>query len=560
MKIKNRLEKGVLSLATFLLLTGCGSGDISTLTSTGQLVDSNISGVDYNTSSGRTGTTNANGYFTYLPTDTNISFSIGGLKLPVFTLSNINSDGRILPTDFTGVDRNNTTDANVTKLLRLFQSLDDDGNASNGITITDTIKNSLTTSSNILDMNITALGTIITSEANKTFISESAARNHYESTLGDLNISYTEVNSTAATVATSGKLVDPYISGAVLCQDTNDNNVCDSDEPVSSITSSDGNFTFSERLTAGKNIIIKTQGLHEGEAFDLNISGVVASDGSIDVVSPLTTFQSRGLTATQIAAIFTKAKEDAIANDGATKLANFSASSTSILANPLDGGLMDKNVSGVTDADLTNIQASIASYGLLKIMNGSTTLAALNGTELYTSGTTTGSPVNLIARGILKSVSDGLNVTLLTDIKTGIVAGRTALTTAGLDSATAVAALPEPPIGMVVKVAVKILDQLAELGYTTCNTTSGDDATKVTAVLTAVGTRAATIIDATKIKKLGTTIYGLTYKNDITSNLSGAYLTGLASANSDLGSGFNSSSSTVSFKFDSSGNVISVDN
>lgn len=363
---------------------------------------------------------------------------------------------------------------------------------------------------------------------------------------------------------TTGTLVDPYISGAILCQDTNGNGTCETDEPTSSATTSEGVFTFTNKLTAGKNIIIKTQGIHEGKTFDLNISGVVSEDGSIDVVSPLTTFQSRGLTANQIANILTKAKTDAIA-DGAINLGSFTVSATTILNNPLDGALMDKKVSQISDADLVNIQSSLVAYGLLKVMNGSSTLASLSGVTLETSGTTTGSPVNLIARKMLQSVSDGLNTALLTTIKNSIDTGRTALTTGltsgGAPNAAALAntALPEPTIGLVIKVAVKLIDDIAQTGYTTCNATSGDDTAKVTAALSAVATRANTIATGPKIMELGTKLYGLTYKSTITNTLSGVYsagLTGLASTSPDMAIGFNSNSNVKTFVFDTTGSIV----
>jgi hypothetical protein len=135
----------------------------------------------------------------------------------------------------------------------------------------------------------------------------------------------------------TGTLVDPYISGAVLCQDTNGNKQCDDGEPTSSTSSENGVFTFLSPLTMGKNIIIKTQGIHKGKTYDLNISGVVAGDGTISVVSLLTTFESKGLDSTQIVAILTKAKTDAITNDGATNLESFDLNSSTILLDPISG-------------------------------------------------------------------------------------------------------------------------------------------------------------------------------------------------------------------------------
>jgi hypothetical protein len=367
----------------------------------------------------------------------------------------------------------------------------------------------------------------------------------------------------AQPTTTSGVLVDPYIEGAVLCQDTNGNGVCESDEPTSTATTATGGFTFDKTLTAGKNIIIKTHGTHEGKTFDLNISGVVDADGKIAVVSPLTTFQSRGLTADQIANILTKAKTDAIASDSATNLANFTVSATTILDDPLNGSLMDKKVSEITDADLANIQASLATYGLLKIMNGSSTLKALSGNELETSGTTTGQPVNLIARAMLKGISDGLNTALLTSIKNSIESGRTGLSThPSISTALAESTLPEPRVEMIVKVATKIIDNLAEVGYTVCEASSGNDAAKVGLALSAVGIRASTISTPSKIMEMGKKLYGFRYKNTINSNISSipGALSGLQSADGNISIGLNATSGVTTFVFDNSGNIITHSN
>jgi hypothetical protein len=360
---------------------------------------------------------------------------------------------------------------------------------------------------------------------------------------------------------TSGVLVDPYIEGAVMCQDTNDNGLCDSDEPTSTATTATGGFTFDKALTAGKNILIKTQGTHEGKTFDLNISGVVDADGKIAVVSPLTTLESRGLTADQIVTILTQAKSDAITG-GASNLSNFTISSTTILNDPLNNGLMDKKVSEIDDEDLANIQASLTTYGLLKIMNGSTTLKALTADQLVASGAS-GQAVNQIATALLTGVSNSLNKSLLNDIVNQISTGRTSLSShPSISTTIAQSALPEPSVGIIVKVGTKIIDNLAELGYTTCNSTVGTDAAKVSAALTAVGTRASTISTSAKIMEMGKKLYGFTYKSNINTNLgniSGA-LSGLQSADGNISVGLNATSGVTTFVFDNSGNIVTHSN
>lgn len=355
-------------------------------------------------------------------------------------------------------------------------------------------------------------------------------------------------NSTPAVVsyAAQGTIVDPYIVGAVMCEDVNKDGVCSSDEQLSTASDANGVYKFINALAIGSHIIIKTQGTHEGVTYNLNLSSIVSSASSAGTTSPLTTLNTRGLTTAQIVTILIQAKDDAINNDGALNLANFVVTTSDISIDPLSGGLMDKIVSQITDAELSKIQASISTYGLLKIMDGSTTLSALSGDALVQSGIT-GGEVNLIARAILKAVSDGLNRTLLTSIEDAIELGRDALVASALPRATADNAFPEANIGLVVRIAVKVIDRLATIGYTTCNTTTGTDAQKVAAALTAVGTEATTVASVANIMKIGKMLYAAKNRAVIKANLPAVYLSGLAAADADLWAGVDSTATTFNF-------------
>ena len=88
-------------------------------TKQGQLIDSAISGVEYETNSGSTGKTDDSGTFKYDVRDKTITFKIGKLIIAKdFNLSKINSDGKILPSDIAEVVRNNTTSQKIVKLLK----------------------------------------------------------------------------------------------------------------------------------------------------------------------------------------------------------------------------------------------------------------------------------------------------------------------------------------------------------------------------------------------------------------------------------------------------------
>lgn len=97
-------------------------------TEVGVFVDSAVIGISYTTSpGGLTGVTNEDGEYNFEEGDT-VVFSIGDLDLPAVT-----AKGIVTPLDLAGTDDiNNPTVVNIARLL---QSLDADGDPSNGITI-----------------------------------------------------------------------------------------------------------------------------------------------------------------------------------------------------------------------------------------------------------------------------------------------------------------------------------------------------------------------------------------------------------------------------------------
>ena len=331
-------------------------------------------------------------------------------------------------------------------------------------------------------------------------------------------------SSSVQTVSFSGVIVDPFIVGAVLCEDLDISETCDAGEQVSSASSAEGVFTFDSALTPGSHVMIQTQGKHEGVTYDLDISGVVDANGSADVVSPLTTLEAKGLTSAQIAEILNAAatKSNIMLSDGVTPWA---ISASNILTNPLANNLLDTKVGSLNESDLVTIQASLASYAMLKIMEGSTTLKALKSTDLYYSGMGLygHDEVQRIVMTVMQNLTATLNKAMLTTIKTGIDTGRTALATgllshpsyptAVLADAKASSSMPEPTVELVIKVAVSILDKLASTGFQTCNATVGTNAEKVTAALTAVDNKSA-IITAMSTS-LGNQLYGLTYQTEL---------------------------------------------
>ena len=351
-------------------------------------------------------------------------------------------------------------------------------------------------------------------------------------------------SSSDSSTGTTSTLSDPYIVGSTLYEDINNNGVYDADEPVSTATTQNGKFTFNQPLTAGKNIRIKTQGIHEGKTYDLNISAVVQADGSIEAVTPTSTFASKGLTSAQIATMLNTAASDA----NTSSLSSWSISQTDVLSDPLSGDLLDKKFSEISDSDLLKIQASLASYGVLKIMTGSETLTDLNSTALETSAQS-GGEVNLIAREMLKGVVNAVNRNMLKSVVDSISSARDdssgLLTTENF---------PEPSVEVITAVGVAIIDRLADEGYKACNDSDGN----VTAGLNAVGTFLTNhnILSADSIIKLGSYVMGLKYK-DIYSTIPN--FGNIGGGMTNLERGFNAANSGVKgFRYDSNGTIIDL--
>jgi hypothetical protein len=93
---------------------------------TGMFVDSAVEGISYTTPT-HSGITNTLGEFSYQANE-NITFSIGDIILPAVTAKSVLTPLDVLDTD-------NINHPSVVNILRLLQSLDEDGVADNGIKI-----------------------------------------------------------------------------------------------------------------------------------------------------------------------------------------------------------------------------------------------------------------------------------------------------------------------------------------------------------------------------------------------------------------------------------------
>lgn len=121
-----------LSVVILTGITGCDSDSstktVAQITKTGVFIDNEVAGISYNTET-QSGVTGPGGEYQYISGET-ITFSVGGISLPTALAQAI-----LTPLGLVGTaDTNNTTVLNIVKLLL---SVDEDGDSSNGIQVSE---------------------------------------------------------------------------------------------------------------------------------------------------------------------------------------------------------------------------------------------------------------------------------------------------------------------------------------------------------------------------------------------------------------------------------------
>jgi len=206
MKLVYLLRQLPILILTGLILSGCGLVEEPTSSTTcdgicstrpkqtGVFVDSAVGGVTFRTTSGLSGTTNSNGEFSYVEGDI-ASFSIGDVDLGSVAASAV-----LTPVEVMGAT--NTADQSVINLARLLQTLDTDGDPSNGIEITSNTSNALKGKSINFNMPVSSFSndsTInqIQTAVGRSLTSATAAMAHLNSTMNAKGLT-SNIASTAA--------------------------------------------------------------------------------------------------------------------------------------------------------------------------------------------------------------------------------------------------------------------------------------------------------------------------------------------------------------------------
>uniref|UniRef100_UPI000CA98279 type I secretion C-terminal target domain-containing protein n=1 Tax=Psychromonas sp. Urea-02u-13 TaxID=2058326 RepID=UPI000CA98279 len=153
--------------------------DDATLTAV--VIDGMIQGLNYQASSGISGITDENGGFSYTAGDT-VTFMLGNIVIGKIDMDNV-SDNQVFLQDLAGVDRGDVNDEYVENMAVLLQSLDADGDAYNGIVITEAMRDAFSDDdfdlATISEQDLVA----IIEETGHVALSEDAAMEHVQDML-----------------------------------------------------------------------------------------------------------------------------------------------------------------------------------------------------------------------------------------------------------------------------------------------------------------------------------------------------------------------------------------
>lgn len=172
-------------------LVGCGGGGGSSGSSniTGRFVDSAVRGLDYNCSSGTNGVTNADGEFTCQKGD-DVVFGIGG-----YSIGSCQATVTVTPYDLKPDDE--TAALNIAQLL---QTLDSDGDPSNGITIDADSAAVKALAHAGVSVSAVDFDSAIVSYIGKHLIDEQTAKQHLDATLN----AFEDKSSSSGSSSSSG--------------------------------------------------------------------------------------------------------------------------------------------------------------------------------------------------------------------------------------------------------------------------------------------------------------------------------------------------------------------
>jgi hypothetical protein len=218
-----------------LTLSGCSGGGGSSsdtvtasTTNVGLFLDTPVSGLTYSSKS-HSGSTDVNGYF-YFHSDEEVTFKVGKITLGKLYVNTSNS----LVTPINLVLNGNIDDVRVVEMLRILQTLDEDGDVTNGISIPSVLSTprEIDLSQSHAPLSDSEIATLI-NKSTTELVSASTAQSHFNDALS--NKSEYQAN------------IDNHPSNQTSNNSSND----DSDNSDSDNDTSSGGSTTGETTTGG---------------------------------------------------------------------------------------------------------------------------------------------------------------------------------------------------------------------------------------------------------------------------------------------------------------------
>jgi len=212
MKLK-RVVLSTLSIGVIAVLgVGCGSSDSSSASSiSGNLVDAAVQGANYTCSTSGSGSTDSTGKFTCSSgSSPTVTFKLGNsITIGSFNLSSIPSDKNITPFELAGIARGSDyNNQAVLNIARTLQTLDSDGDPSNGITVDsakvsqiDALGKTYNLSDTTKNIDSTLVNDISNAGLGITFKTADQAKTHLQSTVESI-----DSNTSGGTTSSYGSL------------------------------------------------------------------------------------------------------------------------------------------------------------------------------------------------------------------------------------------------------------------------------------------------------------------------------------------------------------------
>lgn len=162
--------------------------------------------------------------------------------------------------------------------------------------------------------------------------------------------------SNTVTETTSVTIVDPYIQGATVFWDKNNNGVMDAGESESTVSDANGKAVISGIIPEGEILVMNTKGKHGCNAYLGTLKAKYSTGG---IISPLTTLEVLGFTKTEIVTLL----GDTITEEDITK-------------NPME--LITTSATTLTTDDIKLIKANMAVNTFLEKNGFDATIDTLN--------------------------------------------------------------------------------------------------------------------------------------------------------------------------------------